>query len=231
MKRHGSVLIMLSALMLAFFMAASFVSCSSDGGSSDDDSGSNTYIGTYTVDGKNYNKLTMDGTGDSGSATMTGSGGTLSGSYSKASSASVRALTLGGTYTISVSGGTFSATLNNDSITLSGGTKTANGGGVHMAGTYEGTWTNTALSQSGTMTLTVTEAGAYTAVTSDGAGHGGTETGTVTCSDATHFTMNGNSGERGGGSTSDGGKTWSFTLSVTNSQGGVETVSGTITKK
>ena len=136
--------ILFTALAIAA-LSVSFMGCSNS--SDDDGSGTSKYIGSYTVNGSSYNTLTLSGTSSSGSASFTGSGGTLSGSY-----ANGRGLTLSGSYTITFSSGTIIINITNSSndsnVTLSNGSLTASGGG-NTSG--EEHWTSTSGGFSGTL--------------------------------------------------------------------------------
>ena len=125
LKTRKILALLTSACMLA---AVSLTSCS--GGSDDDGTETSTYSGTYTVNGASYNSLTLSGTADSGTATLTGSGGTQSGTYARSTGASVRALSLSGSYTLTFSGNTVSISFSGNNITLSAGTWSASGTGT-----------------------------------------------------------------------------------------------------
>lgn len=110
-------------------VAVSLTSCSS--GSSDDGGDASTYSGSYTVNGASYNSLMLVGTADSGAATLSGSGGTLSGTYAHSTGASVRAtISLSGGYTLTFDGNTITMTANGSSVTLGSGSWSASGTGT-----------------------------------------------------------------------------------------------------
>ncbi|MCR5763399.1 MAG: hypothetical protein K6G00_08465 [Treponema sp.] len=122
---------LLTLLTAAWLAAVTLTSCSS--GSSDDDDGTetSTYSGTYTVNGASYNSLMLSGTADSGTATLTGSGGTQSGTYARSTGASVRAtISLSGGYILTFSGNTITITFNGNSVSFSTGTWPASGTGT-----------------------------------------------------------------------------------------------------
>lgn len=110
-------------------VAVSLTSCSS--GSSDDGGDASTYSGSYTVNGASYNSLMLVGTADSGAATLSGSGGTLSGTYAHSTGASVRAtISFSGGYTLTFDNKTIIMTFNGNTCTLSSGSWTASGTGT-----------------------------------------------------------------------------------------------------
>ena len=134
------------AVLAAGLMAASFVACnhSSSGSSSSSSndgtaylpaSGSSansvpTYSGSMTVNGASYTTLTMNGTSSSGTATLSGGAGNLSGTYARAVATAAAASEFTGSYTITFSSGTITVTFNGNSITLTNGSITASGTGT-----------------------------------------------------------------------------------------------------
>lgn len=109
--------------------AVTLTSCSSGGGD-DGVEDTSTYSGSYTVNGASYNSLMLSGTADSGTATLSGSGGTQSGTYARSTGASVRAISLSGVYILTFSGNTITITFNGNSVTFSTGTWAASGTGT-----------------------------------------------------------------------------------------------------
>ena len=83
---------------------------------------SSSYSGSFSVNGGNYSTVALNSTNNT--ATVSGSSGTLSGTY-----ASNRSIS-DGTYTITFSGGTIVITISGSSITLSTGTWSASGNGT-----------------------------------------------------------------------------------------------------
>ena len=114
--------------------AFSLTSCSG-GGDGDSTPASKTvsYAGAYTVGSTSYSNLTLSGTESSGTATLSGTSGTLNGTYATGG-ASVRALTLSGTYTLSFEAGTVSVNFNGLNATFNAGSIAASGSGSGETG-------------------------------------------------------------------------------------------------
>ena len=106
---------------------ASVASCGSGSGST---ASVPTYSGNLTVNGASYTTLAMDGTSTSGTATLSGSAGSLSGTYARAVATAAAASEFTGSYTITFSSGTITVTFNGNSITLTNGSITASGTGT-----------------------------------------------------------------------------------------------------
>ena len=128
---------------LTFTLAACSNSSSDDGGGSTSGTGSDSgtsaagfdYSGSYTVAGKHFSLISLDGTG--GTYTMTGSGGSDSGTFAARSakatvsdgSYTLTSKTLNGTFILTVSGNGAKITLENGgSLGASG-----NGGNLYVA--------------------------------------------------------------------------------------------------
>ncbi|MBR3814375.1 MAG: hypothetical protein IKK38_10960 [Spirochaetaceae bacterium] len=92
-----------------------------------------TYTGNFTVNGQSYNTLVMEGTTESGTATFAGSSGSLTGSYSKTTSASAMhsRAAFDGSYTITYDAvGNVVMVFTGDSLALNDGSgATASGSG------------------------------------------------------------------------------------------------------
>ena len=138
-------LVALVSAMAVLALVSMGCSNSSDSDSSSGDggggggSGSGIYAGNYTVDGTDYNTLTLDGSAESGSATLSGSSNTLSGTYAKSGTRSARAATLSGDYIITFDTGTVTLTVHASSITLSAGSLSADGAGTDTLGVSSNT--------------------------------------------------------------------------------------------
>ena len=98
------------------------LSCSNSG-SDDDSPATDTYSGSFTVNGASYSSLSVT----NGTYTMTGTGGTDSGTY--ATSAAVLADGTTYTFTSNTHHGTFKVTISGTGLSLSNGTLTASGTG------------------------------------------------------------------------------------------------------
>ena len=113
---------------------------------------SSTFNGIYTIAGSSYNSLVINGDENSGTATFSGSSGTISGTYARqAVNASVAnglyadIVTFSGTYVITISGGgTIIIIFSGSAVTISAGTTEANGSGtivvVTTGSALTGTW-------------------------------------------------------------------------------------------
>lgn len=120
MKNIFKKKILRKLFLLCIFSTFLFSSCSNGG---DDGPATDTYSGSFTVNGANYSSLSIT----NGSYTLTGSGTSDSGSYG--SSASVLADGLF-TFTSNTHNGTFKVNKSGNSISFSNGTLTASGSGT-----------------------------------------------------------------------------------------------------
>lgn len=134
----------LFALFGAVFLAASLTAC--DNGSSDDGdsaglaytstgagstaAGGTVYSGSMTVNNTTYTTLTMQGDSSSGTAVLSGSGTSISGSYARAVAASAATTAYSGSYTITFRFGTITVTFSGSIVTLVSGSVTASGSGT-----------------------------------------------------------------------------------------------------
>ncbi len=122
------------------------------GGSGSTASSVPTYSGSMTVNGASYTTLTMNGTSTSGTATLSGAAGSLSGTYARAVAAAAAASEFTGSYTITFSSGTITVTFNGNSITLTNGSITASGTGTLVVQTSGGSSGGSGGTPSSTMT-------------------------------------------------------------------------------
>ncbi len=101
---------------------------SSSSSSSDSSSGSASYAGNLSVNGNAYTSLTMNGTGSSGEAVLTGGSGSISGSYARAGvAAAANTVELSGSYTATFDFGTITLVFSGTTVTLSQGSVSASG--------------------------------------------------------------------------------------------------------
>ncbi len=137
-------LVKLLALFGMVLLAASMAAC--DNGSSDDGdsaglaytstgagstaTGGTVYSGSMTVDSTAYTTLTMQGDSSSGTAVLSGSGASISGSYARAVAASAATTAYSGSYTITFRFGTITVTFSGSIVTLVSGSVTASGSGT-----------------------------------------------------------------------------------------------------
>lgn len=91
-------------------------------------SGSAAYSGNLTVNSVAYTTLTMTGDASSGTAVLSGNGGSANGTYARSAvAAAANTLNLSGTYTLTFSFGTITVVFANNTVTISAGTVAASG--------------------------------------------------------------------------------------------------------
>ena len=132
--------------LFLFIIAFTLTACGGGGGGggggtvSTNSAEETTFNGSYTIAGRSYNSLVMNGSADSGTVTFTGTGGTISGSYVKQTPAAFVAVgkelyadvtIFNGSYVITFSGGgTIIITISGKSVTILTGTTNASGSGT-----------------------------------------------------------------------------------------------------
>ena len=124
-------------------------------------SGSAAYAGNLTVNSVAYTTLTMNGDASSGTAVLSGNGGSANGTYARSAvAAAANTLNLSGTYTLTFSFGTITVVFANNTVTVSAGSVAASG--TASVSTGSGTTSGSgATTGSGTTTTTASTTPAF----------------------------------------------------------------------